>query len=62
MGRVWQVNRIGSPWRLLEKFMAGKMMIMSARNSWKALRLASGSEMLPRYSSIMLGITSGGTP
>lgn len=62
IGRVWQVNRVGSPRRFLEKFKEGKITMMSARMSWKALRLASALEPEPRYSSMMLGITSGGTP
>lgn len=52
---------IGLPWRSLANCNMGKVMIMSLSNSWKASRLACPSDLLPRYSFMMVGITSVGT-
>lgn len=51
---------MGLPWRFLENSNTGKCMMTSPINSWKASRLACPSERLPRYSSMMVGITSAG--
>lgn len=60
-GKIGQVARVGLPWRCFEKIKVGMTNTISPTSSWKAYLMAGASEPLSRYSSMTMGIISGGT-
>lgn len=60
-GKTGQVAWAGLPWRCFEKIKVGMTNTVSPTNSWKAYLMAGASEPLSRYSSMTMGIISGGT-